>query len=180
MQPAPEPVPPPATTQANVEQTLLVSDSDADSAATAYLQKLLAGGSSAPAAVSGDQDQPDPLHAANAPALKQLAEDSPVMAQQLESGRRTLYRLHLLDHLAEDGDEVEVSVDGISQGPVPLSNVGTDMLIPLTQGKPSQIKVTATRDGGGGVTFGVVSSLGEARTRVMQVGESEQWQVTVK
>ena len=42
------------------------------------------------------------------------------------------------------------------------------------------MKVSATADGGGGVTVGFVSSLGEARTRVMQVGESEEWQVTVQ
>jgi hypothetical protein len=40
--------------------------------------------------------------------------------------------------------------------------------------------VLATIDGGGGVTVGVVSSLGEARTQILQVGESDQWQAVVQ
>jgi hypothetical protein len=38
----------------------------------------------------------------------------------------------------------------------------------------------ATGDGGGGVTVGFQSSLGEARTRIMQVGDFEQWQVIMQ
>ena len=182
MGPGGEPAPPsPATAEAAVESSLLVSAADVDLAATEYLRKLLAGGlPAAKPASAGDQQGPDVLHAVNAEAMKALAQDSPELAQELQSGRRTLYRLHLVDFLTQDGDEVALFVDGISQGPVSLANAGTEILIPLTPGSSAQIRVVATRDGGGGVTFGLVSSLGEARTRVMHVGESEQWQVTVR
>jgi hypothetical protein len=42
------------------------------------------------------------------------------------------------------------------------------------------MKLVATADGGGGVTVGFVSSMGEARTRILQVGDFEQWQVIMQ
>jgi hypothetical protein len=173
----------PPTSKATSETVLLLSQTDMDSKATEGLKKLLSGSSRATdAAVSLNQDQTqqDALHAANAKALTNLSQDAPKMSQELQSGRRVLYRVHLLDYLAQDGDVVEVFVDGISLGAVSLANAGTEVLIPLTSGASAQMKVVAIADGGGGVTFGMVSSLNEAKTRVMQVGEFEQWTVAVK
>jgi len=54
-------------------------------------------------------------------------------------------------------------------------------LIPLVAGTPAQIKLVATANsGGGGVTSGFVSSLGEARSDILQVGNSEQRQIIVQ
>jgi hypothetical protein len=53
-------------------------------------------------------------------------------------------------------------------------------LIPLVAGTPAQIKLVATANSGGGVTSGFVSSLGEARSNILQVGNSEQWQIIVQ
>ena len=102
------------------------------------------------------------------------------MKKDLESGKRVLYRVHLLDFLQQDNDEVALFVDNVCLGPVALSNRGTEMLIPLASEKTSRMRVVATRDGGGGVTFGLVSSIGEAKTRVMQTGEVEEWWVRFK
>jgi hypothetical protein len=71
-------------------------------------------------------------------------------------------------------------VNGVSYGDLYLKNAGTEFLFPLIPGAPAQMKLTATADGGGGVTVGFVSSMGEARTRTLAVGESEQWEVTVR
>jgi len=112
--------------------------------------------------------------------LKALLKTSPKTAADIQSGRSVLYRLFLLDFLAEDGDHAELFVNGVGYGDLYLKNAGNEFLIPLTPGVPAHMKVLATGDGGGGVTVGFVSSLGEARTRIMNVGQSEDWQVTVQ
>ena len=165
---------PAATALAKSHQTFSVSSADADYKATAQLKALLAGESGASPTDS------TALNAANGPALMKLAQSSPQLTDDIKSGRRVLYRVHLLDFLAEDGDHAELFVDGVGLGDVYLKNAGTEILIPLAAGIPTQMKLLATSDGGGGVTVGFVSSLGEVRTRIMQVGEFEEWQVIVQ
>jgi hypothetical protein len=50
----------------------------------------------------------------------------------------------------------------------------------LKKGATTKITCLASQDGGGGVTFRAISSVGEMRTRVMAVGESETWTVAFK
>ena len=137
-----------------------VGPADADHKATEHLKAILsARASAAPSAT-------DALRAVDAPALKALARTSPQMAADIQSGRRVLYRVYLLDYLAEDGDQVELFVDGVSWATVYLKNEGTSFLIPLNPLKPAQLKVLAKADGGGGgLPSGLVSSLGEAKTQ---------------
>jgi hypothetical protein len=177
-QPASAPLPAPllvAAAPAQAKKTLMVSNIDADYKATEYLKALWAGATAtAPPAA-------DALRAVNAPALKAMLQTAPQTATAICTDRCLLYRLYCLDFLDEDGDQVELFVDGMSYGQVYLKNAGQEFLIPLVRGKPAELKILATVDGGGGgVTFGMVSSLGEARTRIMEVGESEQWQVAVQ
>lgn len=62
-----------------------------------------------------------------------------------------------------------------------LKGAGTSLLFPLTPDVPAQLKMQATADrGGSGVTVGFVTSLGEARTRVMQIGDIDLWQVEAR
>jgi hypothetical protein len=163
--------------QARSEKTFSVAKADLDLKATEYLKALLAGKS---ADGAGASSASDPLRAVNAAALKALAKTSPKTAEDIQSGRCVLYRLYLLDFLAEDGDHAELQVDGVGHGDLYLQNAAKEFLIPLVPGKPTRMKVLATGDGGGGVTVGFVSSLGEARTRVLNVGQSEEWVVTVQ
>ncbi len=171
--------PPPPTTSvaaaAADQKTFFVGAIDADQNATDYLKALLSSGAGG-AAVAGD----DELKGENGPALCALANSSPETAKEIESGERRLYRVTLLDFLDQDGDRVELTVDGVSYGNLDLSNAGSSFLIPLAPGRPVQMKLAATADGGGGVTVGFVSSVGEARTDVMQVGEFAQWQVILQ
>jgi hypothetical protein len=178
LRPAVPPAPVPAVAAAaRSEKTFSVSKVDADLKATEYLKNLLAGKSGQTPAGSSAADV---LRAVNAPALIALAKTSPATAADIQSGRCVLYRLILLDFLAEDGDHAELFVDGVGHGDVYLKNAGKEFLIPLIPGKPSQMKLLATGDGGGGVTVGFVSSLGEARTRLLNAGQSEEWVVTVQ
>jgi hypothetical protein len=147
---------------------------DIDHEATRRLKETLEGRTP-----SGDADGPAPP-ALNAPALEKLTDTSPAMATQIRNGERVLYRVYLLDFLDEDRDQVELSVDGVSLGKIDLGNAGQSVLIPLTRGTPSHMRLLATADGGGGVTVGMVSSMGEARTSVLQVGGFEQWNVTAR
>jgi hypothetical protein len=101
------------------------------------------------------------------------------MAEELQSGRRRLYRVYLLDFLEQDGDQVELFFDGVSCGAIGLKNEGASLLLPIAAGAPLQVRIQAVADGGGGVTVAFISSLGEARTSVLQVGQFEQWQVLV-
>jgi hypothetical protein len=122
--------------------------------------------------------QPDAL---TAHAVETLVENAPEATRQdIVSGRQVIYTLHVLDDLAEDADQVEVLVDGVSYGTITLINAGQDLLIPLKPGAQAQVRAVARFDGGGGVTFGSRSSLGEVRSRIMAVGESDDWTVTVQ
>ena len=91
-----------------------------------------------------------------------------------------VFRLHVLDTVAEDGDVVWLSLDGVPFGALELANAGVDVAITLPLGTPAHLLVVAERDGGGGVTFGAASSQGEMRTRVMRVGDREEWTVVVR
>ena len=165
---------PAATALAKSHKTFSVSSADADYKATAQLEARLVGDSGT------SPTESTALNAVNGPGLMKLAQSSPQLTDDIKSGRRVLYRVHLLDFLAEDGDHAELFVDGVGLGDVYLKNAGTEILIPLAPDVPTQMKLLATADGGGGVTVGFVSSLGEARTRILQVGEFEEWQITVR
>ncbi len=162
----------PPVSAAKESKTFSVSMPDLDAKATEQLKAMLSGSADA-ATVEG-------LKAANGQALAALAKTSPEMAQEISSGRRVLYRVYLLDFLAQDGDRAELFFNGISFGNIDLKNAGTSILLPVMAGMPAQMKLVATADGGGGVTVAFISSLGEARTRVMQVGDYDQWQVLVR
>lgn len=60
--------------------------------------------------------------------------------------------LYVWDYAAEDGDYVEVLVDGVSLGePFMIKNKPVSFTVPSV----CEVKVVGTRDGGGGITYGV-------------------------
>ena len=97
--------------------------------------------------------------------------------QALLAGKEAIYRLLLNDNLVEDGDAVILYVNGNSMGQVDLTNKGQTVLVVLPVGALSQMRVLAVTDGGGGVTFGASSSVGDVRSKVMSVGDSDNWTV---
>src|SRR5262249_3888196 len=104
-----------------------------------------------------------------------VANASPETRQDIVEGRTMLYKVHVLDNVFEDGDGVEVFINGQSRGQVNLTNAGSDIDLAFTPGTTVEFKSVATKDGGGGVTFGASTASGETRSRVMNVGESDIW-----
>ncbi len=196
------PVPPPAPPAAGQlaapaarQETFLVSMKDLDREATRQArQALLAqgaaqAGAAAPQAASrrieeaaergaerlrssqGPREQAGTLLA---PRLSALLSAAPQSARDgLVDGSVSLFTFRLIDFVAEDGDVVDIAVDGAVLARVTLSHSGAVLTLPLKPGQQHALTVTAVFDGGGGVTFGAQSSAGEIRTRVMSVGESD-------
>lgn len=126
-----------------------------------------------------------------APALAPAAETEKAVLQVLAkapaktrsdiaAGRTVIYSLHVLDDVVEDGDVVDLIVNGVSHGRILLSSAGQDVLIPLPAGSTASVKALAVEDGGGGVTFGVTTSQGEIRSTVMAIGQSDDWSVSIQ
>jgi hypothetical protein len=114
-------------------------------------------------------------------AVRQLLADAPAETRaSIAGGNTVIYSLHILDDVVEDGDVVEIFVNGTSYGQVTLSSGGQDVLIPLPVGTTAKVHALAVQDGGGGVTFGVTTSQGEIRSTVMAVGQSDDWSVTIQ
>ncbi|MBI5882220.1 MAG: hypothetical protein HZB91_03850 [Elusimicrobia bacterium] len=109
-----------------------------------------------------------------------LAQASPELRREVAEARMDLFSIRLVDSAAEDGDVVVVSVDGKTLGRVNLSNAGAVLTLPLKPGASTSLKVLAEKDGGGGVTFGAVTSQGQVMSKVMSVGESQDWTVEAR
>ncbi len=179
---------------------LQIGAADIDVDATALARSLLlagefdsvpAAGERAPVTVPA-KEQPATLATAASPAPESaaprleagrelvrnvLAHATPAMRAQIASGGQAIYRLQILDNVVEDGDAVVLYVNGASFGRVDLTNQGLSVLLALPRQALSQIRVLAVADGGGGVTFGAASSAGDVRTKVMGVGNSDEWTV---
>lgn len=102
------------------------------------------------------------------------------LRQEILNGESALYMLRIYDSADDDGDEVDLFIDGAYFAHLVLSNAGNTLTIPLNKHQTTTVRIVASRDGQGGVTMGAYSSLGETRTRVMSVGESEEWQISYR
>ena len=61
-------------------------------------------------------------------------------------------KIHIRDYAAEDGDYVQILVDGVAIGdPFMIKNKPVVFTVPTT----GEIQVLGTRDGGGGITYAV-------------------------
>lgn len=100
-------------------------------------------------------------------------------AKEIKEGRKELYQIELFDCCHEDGDIVEVLVNGQSFAAVPIMHQGTMLSIPLDRGN-NTITVRGVKDGGGGVTLSFRTSRGEYFARYMAVGEEHHMSVVVQ
>ncbi len=101
------------------------------------------------------------------------------LANAMRNGRAELFEIELFDCCDEDGDVVEILLNGAPFAAVPLTHGGSVVAIPLAPGRNS-ITVLATHDGGGGVTVSLRTSHGEYFARYMDEGESHQMGVVVQ
>ncbi len=130
---------------------------------------------SASAALQAAQNLPSP--SAN-PDVRLPTIDTE-MATAIKEGRKELYQIELFDCCHEDGDIVEVLVNGKSFAAVPIMHQGTMVSIPLDRGS-NVITVRGVKDGGGGVTVSFRTSRGEYFARYMSVGEEHSMDVIVQ
>ena len=114
--------------------------------------------------------QADPLAAASlSPALPQLSAN---MKSQLVSGNAEFYTVYLRDCCDEDGDIVEVCVDGVPLSVVPLTHQEVRVSIPVSSAGTSRISLRGVLDGGGGITVAWRTSQGTFFHRSIREGES--------
>lgn len=104
---------------------------------------------------------------------------SPELVAALQDGRTELFQMELFDCCQEDGDVVEVGVNGNHFATVPIMNAGTLLSMPLSSGD-NTVTVRGVRDGRGGVTLSVRTSRGDFFARKLRVGEECQLGVTVR
>ncbi len=108
----------------------------------------------------------------------ELLPDLPMTAD-LRNGRAELFEIELFDCCDEDGDVVELLVNGTPFATVPLTHGGSVLAIPLNRGQ-NTITMIATQDGGGGVTVSLRTSRSQYFARYMAEGESHQMGVVVQ
>lgn len=109
---------------------------------------------------------------------EELKETSVEIREKIMAGTMSMYKLTVLDTVAEDGDVVGVAVNGNAIGHIRLSNAGAHIHVPLIDQTTQILKIEAKVDGGGGVTFGARSNTGKTMSKNMKVGEVETWVVT--
>jgi hypothetical protein len=108
----------------------------------------------------------------------QITADSE-LAAPLRDGQSELFQIELFDCCDEDGDIVEVTVNGASFATVPIMHGGTTLSIPLQRGT-NRVTIRGVTDGGGGITLSFRTSRGEYFARAMQVGEAYPMEVVVR
>lgn len=108
----------------------------------------------------------------------ELVANSDVVAA-LKEGRQELFEIELFDCCDEDGDVVEVIVNGSPFATVPILHGGTKVAVPLAQGN-NKIAIRGVKDGGGGVTLSFRTSRGDYYARLMRVGEQYEMGVIVR
>lgn len=87
--------------------------------------------------------------------VRLLSEDENITGQDLtitHSSPSTENKIYVWDYAAEDGDYVQILVDGLAIGdPFMIKNTPKEFTVPTT----GKIQVLGTRDGGGGITYAV-------------------------
>jgi hypothetical protein len=104
-----------------------------------------------------------------------VAQAEPKIREAIISGDLKLFKIHMIDTVAEDGDVVTISIDGALFGQVLLSHAGATLTIPAQPGQSHDLKIHALKDGGGGVTFGARTNSGDVISQVMPEGSYEHW-----
>ncbi|TWU34894.1 hypothetical protein [Novipirellula artificiosorum] len=153
-----------------------VNQQSADRNSSRQIRSLLARGDlfAATAALQSLQSFPDGDPDVMPP---QIAPDS-----ELESALRDrnteLFELQLFDCCDEDGDVVEILVNGVPFATVPILHQGAKVTVPLQSGS-NTVSVVGVRDGGGGITISFKTSRGNYFCQKMIVGQTHQMGVIV-
>lgn len=93
------------------------------------------------------------------------------MKDALINGDASFFHLFIYDCCAEDGDIVEVQLNGRPFAMVPITHLGATLSIPLVKGQVTSLAIRGVRDGGGGITVAFQSSEGEAFLGILGVNQ---------
>lgn len=89
---------------------------------------------------------------------------------ELKWHRQEFFKVHLFDCCDEDGDVVDILVNGNVFATVPITHKGMTLSIPLRPGN-NTITMRGVKDGQGGITVSFATSRGNYYCRAMRVGE---------
>lgn len=119
----------------------------------------------------GQTPQPDttpgPIPEPNAPSPTLSAD----MRTEIEQGDVEFYHIYLYDSCYEDGDVVEILVDGQPMFLTPIGNEGATISVPISRKRTTVLSVRGIFDGGGGITVGCRTSQGDGFVKSMAPGE---------
>lgn len=102
-----------------------------------------------------------------------LEKSSSTIVEKLKKGEMKFYSFKVLDSIDDDGDEVEISIDGEPFSRFILSPAEVRLSIPIEFGKSKIISIKAIRDSGDGITFGAKLMDAEFLLDNILVGESD-------
>lgn len=102
-----------------------------------------------------------------------LEKSSRAIVEKIRNGEMRFYSFKVLDSIDDDGDEVEISIDGEPYSSFVLSQSQVSLSIPIEFGKTKLISVKAVRDAGDGITFGAKLISAEFLLDNILVGESD-------
>ena len=160
-------------------RALTVTSADIDRAGTAALRaspEIKTEAAAPLAAPAPVQARKPGVPLPSEPAAAAAAVPAPV-AEAVRGGGYELFQLKIIDSEALDGDVVGVSVDGVPMGQFMLTPGGAVLDVPLKPGKRQVVRITAVKDGWGGITLGVRSSAGHVTTSWLMPGQYEEWVV---
>ena len=141
-------------TTLTVRHSLMTNDPAAAIAAIKAAARI----SLAPALQSNNQS------AAPKPALK------PDVLIPVRDGKAEFFHISVFDCCAEDGDIVQILLNGDESAEVPLTHSGSVISLPLTPGTTT-MTLRGIHDGGGRITVMFRTSQGDFFSRSMDVGE---------
>lgn len=94
--------------------------------------------------------------------------DKAALREEVESGRVSMVWITVWDNMAEDGDIVSLTSDGLTVT-VPLYKKPQRIAIPRPAG--GVVNLTGVRDGGGGITLGLMSGVDTVLIPPLVVGQ---------
>ena len=156
-----------------------LSAADRDRSATRQIRSALRRGDLMKANALLQAAQKMPSASQNPDVTPPQIEPDSDLAKALTDGRQELFQIELFDCCDEDGDIVEVIVNGASFATVPIMHGGQVLSIPLASGN-NTVTIRGVKDGGGGITLSFRTSRGEYFARDMLVGEQYQMGVVVR
>ncbi len=102
-----------------------------------------------------------------------LERSSRAIVEKIKNGEMRFYSFKVLNSIDDDGDEVEISIDGEPFSTFVLSQSDVRLSIPIEFGKSKLLSIKAIRDAGDGITFGAKLINAEFLLDNILVGESD-------